>query len=50
LERTQPGLIAGRRGQSGALPTVEEFAAAIVAAAADARAPNGHVIFVGATD
>jgi len=50
LERTQPGLIAGRRGQIGALPTVEEFAAAIVAAAADARAPNGQVVFVGATD
>ena len=50
LERAQPGLIAGRRGQIGALPTVGEFAAAIVAAAADARAPNGHVVFVGATD
>jgi NAD(P)-dependent dehydrogenase (short-subunit alcohol dehydrogenase family) len=50
LDRAQPGLIAGRRGQIGALPTVDEFAAAIVAAAADTRAPNGHVVFVGATD
>ena len=50
LERTQRGLIESRRGQAGALPTVQEFAAAIVDAAADARRPNGHVSFVGATD
>jgi 3-oxoacyl-[acyl-carrier protein] reductase len=50
LERTQRGLIESRRGQAGALPTVQEFAAAIVDAAADARQPNGHVSFVGATD
>jgi 3-oxoacyl-[acyl-carrier protein] reductase len=50
LERTQPGLIAGRREQIGALPTVAEFAAAIVDAAADMSAPNGRVVFVGPTD
>jgi 3-oxoacyl-[acyl-carrier protein] reductase len=50
LERTQRGLIESRRGQAGALPTVQEFAAAIVEAAADARRPNGHVSFVGTTD
>jgi len=50
LERTSRGLIEGRRGQAGALPTVQEFAAAIVAAAADARSPNGHVSFVGSID
>ncbi len=50
LERTQRGLIESRRGQAGALPTVQEFAAAIVDAAADAGRPNGHVSFVGATD
>jgi NAD(P)-dependent dehydrogenase (short-subunit alcohol dehydrogenase family) len=50
LERTQRGLIESRRGQAGALPTVQEFAAAIVDAAADARRPNGYVSFVGATD
>jgi 3-oxoacyl-[acyl-carrier protein] reductase len=50
LERTQRGLIEGRRGQAGALPTVHEFAAAIVEAAADAGRPNGHVSFVGTTD
>jgi 3-oxoacyl-[acyl-carrier protein] reductase len=50
LERTQRGLIESRRVQAGALPTVQEFAAAIVDAAADARRPNGHVSFVGPTD
>ena len=50
LERTQRGLIESRRAQAGALPTVQEFAAAIVDAAADARRPNGHVSFVGPTD
>jgi 3-oxoacyl-[acyl-carrier protein] reductase len=50
LERTQRGLIESRRARAGALPTVQEFAAAIVDAAADARRPNGHVSFVGPTD
>jgi 3-oxoacyl-[acyl-carrier protein] reductase len=50
LERTQRGLIENRRGQAGALPTVQEFAAAIVDAAGDASRPNGHVTFVGTTD
>jgi 3-oxoacyl-[acyl-carrier protein] reductase len=50
LERVQPGLIAGRRRQIGALPTVDDFAAAIVDAAADPRLPNGQIIFVGSTD
>ncbi|HEY2676592.1 MAG TPA: SDR family oxidoreductase [Steroidobacteraceae bacterium] len=50
LERTQRGLIASRRSQAGALPTVQEFASAIVAAAADAGLPNGHVSFVGPID
>jgi 3-oxoacyl-[acyl-carrier protein] reductase len=50
LERTQRGLIESRRAQAGALPTVQEFAAAIVDAAADASRPNGHVSFVGPTD
>jgi 3-oxoacyl-[acyl-carrier protein] reductase len=50
LERTQRGLIESRRAQAGALPSVQEFAAAIVDAAADAHRPNGHVSFVGPTD
>jgi 3-oxoacyl-[acyl-carrier protein] reductase len=50
LERTQRGLIENRRSQAGVLPTVQEFAAAIVDAAGDASRPNGHVTFVGTTD
>jgi NAD(P)-dependent dehydrogenase (short-subunit alcohol dehydrogenase family) len=50
LERTQRGLIETRRGQAGALPTVREFADAIVDAAADANRPSGGVAFVGAID
>jgi 3-oxoacyl-[acyl-carrier protein] reductase len=50
LERTQRGLIETRRAQAGALPTVQEFAAAIVAAAADGRRPSGNVEFVGPID
>jgi len=50
LERTQRGLIESRRAQAGVLPTVQEFAAAIVDAAADASRPSGHVSFVGPTD
>jgi 3-oxoacyl-[acyl-carrier protein] reductase len=50
LERTQPGLMATRRSQIGALPTIDEFAAAIVEAAADSDRPSGHVSFVGPTD
>ena len=49
LERTQRGLIEMRRGEAGGLPSVQEFAAAIVDAAADARRPNGDVAFVGPT-
>ena len=47
---TQRGLIESRRGQAGVLPTVQEFAAAIVDAAAAANQPSGHVTFVGTTD
>jgi hypothetical protein len=50
LERTQRGLIESRRAEAGKLPTVREFAAAIVDAVADAHRPNGHVSFVGPTD
>jgi 3-oxoacyl-[acyl-carrier protein] reductase len=50
LERMQRGLIESRRSQAGALPTVQQFAAAIVDAVADALRPNGHVSFVGPTD
>jgi 3-oxoacyl-[acyl-carrier protein] reductase len=50
LERTQRGLIEMRRDQAGGLPTVEEFAAAIVDAAADASRPSGDTAFVGPVD
>jgi NAD(P)-dependent dehydrogenase (short-subunit alcohol dehydrogenase family) len=50
LERASRGLIESRRGQAGVLPTVEDFAAAIVDAAAAARSANGHVFFVGCVD
>ncbi len=47
LNRAQPGALAARREQAGALPTIEEFARAIVDAAADSAQPSGHTIFVG---
>jgi 3-oxoacyl-[acyl-carrier protein] reductase len=50
LERAQPGLVAARRAQTGNLPTIEEFAAAIVEAACDEQRATGHVAFVGPTD
>lgn len=50
LERTQPGLIETRRRQAGSLPTVEEFAQAIVAAAANPALSSGETVFVGCTD
>jgi len=50
LERAQPGLIAAQRARSGALPTVAEFAAAIVDAADDENRPNGQVAFIDPVD
>jgi 3-oxoacyl-[acyl-carrier protein] reductase len=50
LERSQPGLMAARRDEIGALPTVHEFAVAIVDAAANSAEPSGRVHFVGPTD
>lgn len=50
LERSEPGLIAARREEAGALPTIEEFALAIVDAAADTALPSGYVSFVGPVD
>jgi 3-oxoacyl-[acyl-carrier protein] reductase len=50
LERSEPGLMAARREQTGALPTVHEFAAAIVNAVTDSDEPTGRVYFVGPID
>ena len=48
LERISKGTIEARRSQAGALPTVEEFAQAIVNAALNGDAA-GSTIFVGST-
>jgi 3-oxoacyl-[acyl-carrier protein] reductase len=50
LERGRRGFLASYGGTHRRLPTVEEFAHAIVDAAADTRTPSGHVVFVGSTD
>jgi len=50
LERIDPAYRAARREARRSLPTVEEFAAAIVTAACDASAPTGHTTFVGAVE
>lgn len=50
LDRAEPGLLESRRLRAGTLPTVEEFAQAIVAAAVQPNLPSGHVSFVGATE
>jgi 3-oxoacyl-[acyl-carrier protein] reductase len=50
LERLQPGLMAARRDEVGTLPTVHEFAVAIVDAAANSSEPTGLVYFVGSTE
>ena len=50
MERSKPGLIEARRAQAGALPSVDEFARAIVAAVADNQRETGATIFVGSTD
>ncbi|HZG67346.1 MAG TPA: SDR family oxidoreductase [Herpetosiphonaceae bacterium] len=50
MEREQPGLIEARRAVAGALPTVEEFAHAIVGAAADPDLASGATVFVGSVD
>jgi NAD(P)-dependent dehydrogenase (short-subunit alcohol dehydrogenase family) len=50
LQKKSKGLIEARRQEAGALPTVDEFAAAIVQATIDSRLPSGHTIFVGAVE
>lgn len=49
LERAKRGSIEARRQQAGSLPTVEEFAKAIVDAT-DSSLKTGETIFVGSTD
>ncbi len=50
LDRQSPGTIEARRTQAGWLPTTHDFAAAIVAAAADPALETGATVFVGSTD
>ncbi len=50
MERHAAGLIEARREQAGALPTVEEFASAIVDAAAQPALESGTTLFVGSTE
>jgi len=50
MERAQRGSIEARRAEAGFLPTVEEFAAAIVRAVSDEGAQSGETVFVGNTD
>ncbi|MGH8897320.1 MAG: hypothetical protein ACRDZ4_09945 [Egibacteraceae bacterium] len=51
LERANPGLT-GKREQTvgGALPTVEEFAAAVADAAVAPAIASGATVFIGSTD
>ncbi|MDF5723927.1 MAG: SDR family oxidoreductase [Rhizonema sp. PD37] len=50
MERHNPGMIESRREHAGFLPTVEDFARAIVNASADTQLESGATIFVGSTD
>jgi 3-oxoacyl-[acyl-carrier protein] reductase len=49
MNRNTPGLIEARRSEAGSLPTVDEFADAIVQAASD-DLQTGTTIFVGSTE
>ncbi len=50
MERANPGFIEERREQAGTLPTVEDFALAIVDAALDDTLDSGATIFIGSTE
>ncbi len=50
MERASRGSIEARRLEAGSLPTVEEFATAIVEACANTQLQSGEVVFVGSTD
>jgi 3-oxoacyl-[acyl-carrier protein] reductase len=50
MERANRGFIEERRSQAGTLPTVEDFATAIVDAGANANLTSGETIYVGSTE
>ncbi|MEX0784396.1 MAG: SDR family oxidoreductase [Dehalococcoidia bacterium] len=49
MDRKMPGLIAYRRNAVGHLPTIDDFARAIVGSAADASLATGDTVYVGST-
>jgi hypothetical protein len=50
MQRQRPGLIEARREAAGGwLPTVDDFARAIVDAAADSTLESGDTVYVGST-
>ena len=50
MQRKVPGLIEARRDQAGSLPTIDDFARAIVEAACDRSLATGATVYVGTTD
>ena len=50
MQRQRPGIIDARRAQAGSLPTIDDFARAIVAAAANSALASGDTVYVGSTD
>lgn len=50
LERASPGRTQARREQAGWVPTVEEFASAVVEAAGDKALKSGATVYVGDTE
>lgn len=50
MQRGNRGLIEERRKKAGSLPTIHEFAAAIVETATNKERPTGSVIYVGSID
>jgi NAD(P)-dependent dehydrogenase (short-subunit alcohol dehydrogenase family) len=50
LNRLRPGVIEQRRAEAGTLPTIEDFAQAIVDTATDESLSTGETVYVGSTD
>ncbi|HXU22659.1 MAG TPA: SDR family oxidoreductase [Tepidiformaceae bacterium] len=49
MQRKVPGIIGARREMAGWLPTIDDFARAIVAAADDQALASGDTVYVGST-
>ena len=50
MQRKVPGIIGARRDMAGWLPTIDDFARAIVAGAVDDALTTGDTIYVGSTE